>query len=1215
MINYLYNIEDKKTMSKYKKIVAKANELEYDYKSMSDEDLKGLTDYFRQYIRTHNGVNDLLPQILAGIREAGKRTLGIRLHDVQLIGALSLNDGRITEMMTGEGKALPDDLLIPTPTGFRYVGDIKVGDLLFDHMGRPTKVTGVFPQKKKKQVYEVVLKDKRVIPCCIDHLFTVYDFKNRKKVMSVGDMLPDFKMSKGYRYKLPMCGEVEYDKQEFILDPYIMGYLIGKSRKGPFLETNITDDAVLKYFEEKLNAKADVRGNYCRFIKDGKSLKYSDIGFDMGDLSINSKYIPSKYLMGSVEQRWQLLKGLMDSDGHISRVDTDYVRYHLRYHSSSIAVVKGLIELIHSLGLSANYSRLCKHRKDINYVVRITVSNEVKEKFFEFSSKKKLAKQAVEVESNVCHDFMSIVDIRETNRKTNMTCFTVDNEEHLFLANDYIVTHNTVTAIPALYINALGGLGAHLVTVNDYLAKRDSKEVSKLFNFMGLSVGCITNGMNQSERKKAYACDVTYGTNNEFGFDYLRDNMAIDKSRQVQRGHNFVIVDEVDSILIDEARTPLIISGAGDKSNKLYLDVDVFVRGLKYHIDATKSDVEIDEKDKACSLTEQGVMKAQKYFNIDNLSDLNHTELHHHINQSLRAYFIMNKNIDYVVKNNEVIIVDEFTGRLMNGRRYSDGLHQAIEAKEGVTVQDESKTLSTITFQNYFRLYNKLSGMTGTAKTEEEEFRSIYYTDVFQVPTNKPVIRQDLRDLIFIDEESKFNAIVQAVESCYKKGQPVLVGTTSVDKSEKLSEMLTKVGIKHNVLNAKNHEKEAEIVAQAGRIRAVTIATNMAGRGTDIILGGNARFLTLRELKKQGFSDELISKLDMGLDTKDIDEELKVCREYYEKEYAKYKHMVDEEREEVVRLGGLFVIGSERHESRRIDNQLKGRSGRQGDPGKSRFYLSFEDDLLRLFGGERQAKLARTMAPGHAFGGRIYDKTVLGAQQKIEGKNFGIRKSVLDYDDVMNTHRQIIYKERQLALDGEDLSKKIKTVIQEVISDFYEKHKDLCFKDFSHKLNREFGIKIEDTSGFLPNAVVSKDLLLHKLFEQLEEKRERLGDRMNELERAVVLSSIDTYWTDHIDLMDQLKKGIGLRAFGQIDPVGAYRVEAYDMYEEMNKHIREMIVKLMFHVDDRTEMVKSEPEVKLNHVDTTEEIVKPSVGRNEMCPCGSGKKYKKCCGR
>ena len=846
-----------------------------------------------------------------------------------------------------------------------------------------------------------------------------------------------------------------------------------------------------------------------------------------------------------------------------------------------------------------------------------------------------------------------------------------------------------VATLPA-YLNALTGEGVHIVTVNDYLARRDSEWMGKLYRYLGLEVGLIVHDLDNDLRKQAYAADITYGTNNELGFDYLRDNMVVYKEQKVQRGHAYAIVDEVDSILIDEARTPLIISGKGDKSTDLYERADKFAKTLKIQRFAeldSKEDMEsyyqengidyvVDEKQKTATLTQSGVKKAEEYFNIENLTDPENLTIQHHINQAIKANGVMKNDVDYVVKDGEVLIVDEFTGRIMYGRRFNEGLHQAIEAKEGVKVQSESKTLATITFQNYFRLYKKLAGMTGTAQTESEEFEEIYKLDVVEIPTNKPVIRKDLPDSVYKTENGKFNAVINQIAEAHEKGQPVLVGTISIEKSELLSKMLKRRGIKHNVLNAKQHDKEAEIVAQAGKLGAVTIATNMAGRGTDITLGGNAEYMAKASMRKKGFSEELIEEATGYAETDD--EEIINARKTFRELNDKYKEEIKDEAEQVRQAGGLMIIGTERHESRRIDNQLRGRSGRQGDPGVSRFFLSTEDDLMRLFGGDRMKMMMERMNVDEdtPIENKMLSNIIESSQEKVELRNFGIRKDVLQYDDVLNRQREIIYGQRDQVLNGEDLHdtviKMISDTVETSIKHYlpegpkenwnFQSLKDY-YKDWIIRDESKYDFEIEDLEGMEPEEI--GQMIVDDALEIYKENEKLLpAETMREMERVYLLKSVDTHWMDHIDDMEQLKSGIRLRSYGQHDPVVEYRLEGFDMFDEMIESIREDTVKLMlimpkrvYEIQKRQEAIEAARkaaekqaaaahQVVLNGNEQNqqpdavqvalkrEQVAQPTqvssdgtdlanktvrkgkkIGRNDPCPCGSGKKYKKCCGR
>ena len=814
----------------------------------------------------------------------------------------------------------------------------------------------------------------------------------------------------------------------------------------------------------------------------------------------------------------------------------------------------------------------------------------------------------------------------------------------------------TLVATLPVYLNALEGKGVHVITVNDYLAKRDSEWMGKVYRFLGLTVGLVISGMNPAEKKAAYACDVTYGTNNEFGFDYLRDNMVIYKEQLVQRELHYAIVDEIDSILIDEARTPLIISGRANKSSDLYKKADNFVRKLQAKViveedvkdfnqaeDNEKYDYIVDLKAKSATLTQKGIKKAEEEFHLDNFNDLENSELVHNVNQALRAHGVMKKDTDYIVKDGEVLIVDEFTGRIMYGRRYNNGLHQAIEAKEHVKIADESKTLATITFQNYFRMYDKLSGMTGTAMTEEDEFQEIYNLDVVEIPTNKPMIRIDHPDIIYKNENAKFRAVIEDVKKSHEKGQPVLIGTVSIEKSERLSKLLTKERIKHEVLNAKFHEKEAEIIAQAGKFGAVTIATNMAGRGTDIMLGGNSEFLAKQEMRAKKIAPELIEQATTYNETDD--EDILKARKTFKELEEKYEKEIEQEKKKVIEAGGLKIIGTERHESRRIDNQLRGRSGRQGDPGESKFYIALSDDLMKIFGGDAVTKVYERLGADEnmPIQAKILSKTVETAQRKVEGRNFSIRKNVLKYDDVMNAQREIIYKQRRQVLDGVNLKENILHMFASIVDDVVSMH---CNVPDGEEINREALLQdIQVTFGIADvESAKKEDISAHEIIEEVyqkllnnyEQKEKDFGEKdLRELERVVLLKVVDQKWMDHIDNMDELKNGIGLRAYGQKDPVVQYRIEGTDMFEEMNEDIKLDVVKILSNIQkagsmQRTEAAKVTSEglqnAAINLVDgnispkeggVNRTVVNegPKVGRNDLCPCGSGKKYKNCHGR
>ena len=802
----------------------------------------------------------------------------------------------------------------------------------------------------------------------------------------------------------------------------------------------------------------------------------------------------------------------------------------------------------------------------------------------------------------------------------------------------------TLTASLALYLNALEGKGAHLVTVNDYLAKSQGEEMGKLYNFLGLSVGIIINGLEPDEKRAAYGADITYGTNNEYGFDYLRDNMAIYKQNMVQRDLNFAIVDEIDSILIDEARTPLIISGPSDKANDLYKHADAFVKKLKFKVitkdDAKKEETDedreydaiVDLKARRTTLTSTGIKKAEQHFGVENLSDIENTTLSHHIYKALDANGIMKRDVDYIVKDGEVLIVDEHTGRIMYGRRYSDGLHQAIEAKENVKIENENKTLATITFQNYFRLYTKLAGMTGTALTEETEFREIYALDVVEIPTNKPMVRIDHNDVVYKTERAKLRHVIADIKASHEKGQPVLVGTTTVEKSEYISDLLKREGIKHEVLNAKYHEKEAEIVAQAGKFGAVTIATNMAGRGTDIMLGGNTEALAKHELKKRGYPEDMILEA-VSLNDTEVPEILELRKEYKEI-YAQLDVKVQEDRKKVVDAGGLKIIGTERHESRRIDNQLRGRSGRQGDVGESRFYISLEDKLMKLFGGDRIQMIANAikMDEDMPLEMGMLTSTIETAQKNVESIHYSARKNTLQYDDIMNDQRKIIYKDRRKVLDGKDMKEDIMKMIEGTIQGVIDSYFGIDVtteneKEFIMYVRNLLGIEYELDSSKTPEDI--KDELVEEALKIYEAKEQEIGaEQLREIERIIILRTVDTKWIDHLDAMDQLKEGVRLRGYAQKDPVVEFRMESYDVFNEMTAGIAETVVRSIMHIQKRNENMERVNVIKkmitnLNAAaNASAEKAKPKVksakekiGRNDPCPCGSGKKYKQCCGK
>ena len=1211
----LFGTYSDKQIKKMKPTVDKILSLEGKYREMSDAELKACTPAFKERLNKGETLDDILPEAFAVCREASTRVLGMTHYPVQLMGGITLHNGDIAEMQTGEGKANPVDTPLPTPDGWKVVGDIKVGDMLFDRLGNPTKVLAVYPQGKI-DTYEIELTDGRTVKCAAEHLWNVYTGYNRKntKTMMTIDMYEKGALAKrGYNFALPTASAVQYDEVEFKISPYAMGCMLGdgcKNQNGNFVMSS-SDEEMVDRVAKEIGATR-YQKNKCTYdwyfypseeknrlcVRDVDE-KYEEL---LTDTYCYEKYIPMEYKIASIEQRMELIRGLMDTDGNIDGSNENgIIRYNLSFSTSSERLKNDFMEIIYSLGYSCS-SHLhrkagVRNAKHDQYVVRINVPNEVKPEFFNLKRKKDIAIKASAIKKKRDYDRVSIKDIRKLEEQTEQVCFVVDNEEHLFLIGQYVVTHNTLVGTLPAYLNGLTGKGVHVVTVNDYLAKRDSEWNGKLFRWLGLSVGLIYSGQDNDEKKKAYECDITYGTNNEFGFDYLRDNMARSKTQQVQRGHAYAIIDEVDSILIDEARTPLIISGKGRDASQLYSTVDAFVRTLKctkvVEVE-TKASIEsqsdgdyiLDEKHRTTSLTQKGIEKAEKYFRIDNLMDLENVELLHHIQQSIKAHGAMKRDIDYLVQDGKVLIVDEFTGRVMHGRRFNGGLHQAIEAKEKVQIASESKTMATVTFQNLFRMYDKMSGMTGTAMTEEEEFREIYGLRIVTIPTNKPNQRIDNNDQVYMSTDAKLNAIVDKIMECHEKNQPVLVGTTSVEKSEILAKRLKARTRNFNVLNAKNHEKEADIVAEAGRAGAITIATNMAGRGTDIMLGGNPDHMAKTWLKKNQFCEELLSpgnpkdadkhmveELLAQADAHgDVDDENIIkTREKFVEMRDKFKAETAQEAEDVRNNGGLFVIGTERHESRRIDNQLRGRSARQGDPGETLFFLSLEDDLLRLFGGEMVQNVVRNsgMTGNEVLHLSILTKQIEKAQKKLEGFHFEQRKNVLKYDDVMNMQRNEMYAARQKVLDGESVETEVMDFYGDVIEDMIEKYTDNNIADWNrHGLNATFCPWLcteEELATDDKNAIITT--VKEKGKALIEEKRSIIGnDNMQDLFRFCLLRAVDMHWTEHINNMDQLKQGIHLRGYGQKDPVVAYRNEGYELYDDMNEKIQETCIDALLRI-------------------------------------------------
>lgn len=1055
MLN-LFGDFSKKEIKRNKKTMNEVLSLEETMSKLSDKELQNKTNEFKDRLSKGETLDDLLVEAFAVVREASSRTLGMTPYPVQILGGITLHNGQIAEIATGDGKALTNSSKIPTPDGWRTVGDIKVGDYLFGKDGKPTKVLATYPQKEKKQVYEVELVDGRIQECCSEHLWEVYVNGTKEK-------------------------------------------------------TKIVNTELL-YNEHKEN-------NF--FLPSNEPIEV--------------------YRGQTISGREYILNSIFDDFGY--------------YKPKDKKDENRVTEVIRSLGYMAEF-------EDDNI----------------FYSKEQAGP-------------ILINEVRKTDRYEDMTCFTVDSEDHLFLIGDFIVTHNTLVATMPAYLNALEGKGVHVVTVNDYLAKRDMEQMSKIYNFLGLTTGLITQDMSVEERQENYKRDITYGTNNQIGFDYLKDNMVVHKEDRSQRPLHYAIVDEIDSILIDEARTPLIIAGKSEDTVDDYQKADEFAKSLSIRImdpkekddkdpfdrkfKEEKVDVLVDEKDKTATLTGQGTRKAEKYFDVKNLADLENMNLYHNINNAVKANYSMKRDIDYVVKNGKVEIVDEFTGRILIGRRFSEGLHQALEAKENVDIQPESKTFATITFQNLFRMYDKLSGMTGTAKTEEEEFSEIYKLDVVSIPTNKPIKRVDSNDFIFIDEESKYKAITNTVEKIHQTGQPILIGTSSIKNSEIVSEHLKKRGIKHVVLNAKNDEKEAEIVAQAGKLNSVTIATNMAGRGTDIMLGGNLDFMAKEDMKAKGISEELIEEADTFYETDN--QEILEVRKLFKQLKNKHREQVKKEAEKVKELGGLYILGTERHDSRRVDNQLRGRSGRQGDPGYSKFFISLEDDLIRLNSTDmiRGFIEKSDLDENTPITSPLITRAVEKAQKRVEANNFQTRKNTLKFDDVMNQQRTIVYKERNKVLDGGNVHDSIMDMIEDTIEDVVKRYTTNDTKTELWHLNSMFehldslnvildDLHFENIENLDKEDGKTQERIIQYIFDRIKDRYNILN--LEDKERIVLLGVVDKEWVNHLDVIEQMKKEVNVRAMGNDDPVQVFTKEAFNIYQDMIKDIRQETTRLILDV-------------------------------------------------
>lgn len=1110
---------------------------------LSDSELKAKTDEFKMRLANGETLEQILPDAYAAVGEAAYRTIGLRPYKVQIMGAIVLNEGKIAEHKTGEGKAIPLDTPMPTPDGWKTAGDIKIGDVLFDRHGKPTKVTGVYPQGKK-QIYEVHLSDGRVVETADEHLWSVYcgGRKNIQVVNTVDMYNRGLREGRAYRFRIPMNGAAEYPEAKLPLDPYVLGVFLGNGcrKETHALEISSGNDFVPNEVAKILDVdvfKANKNNHSWIFRKHGDN-KNRLHGYDIcpeldGLLSqtrCGDKYIPDIYKTASIEQRWALLQGLFDTDGYIEDKD----RFHLTYSTTSEKLRDDICEVIYSLGMSCSWwlSRKAGVRtaKADQYTINVNVDNDMKKHFFRYPFKLDRAMLADAAGNKRKHyDRIAIKDIVKKEEETEMVCFTVDNDEHLFLCGNYIVTHNTLIAAMPAYLNALEGKGVHVVTVNDYLAERDAEDIGRIHRFMGLSVGCILKTTSPEEKKKEYAKDITYITNTELGFDYLRDNMAQRLEDKMQRGFNYCIIDEVDSVLIDEARTPLIISGVSGKSTKLYTACNELAKKLEKgetqeltKVDllagerATETgDYTVDEEHRIVTLTLQGIKKCEEYFGIDNLSDRKYTELYHNILAALRAHNLMKRDKDYVVKNGEVLIVDSSTGRIQPGRRYSDGLHQALEAKEGVEVQEETSTYATVTYQNFFNKYKKKCGMTGTASTERKEFKDIYHMSVVKIPTNRPVQREDLPDRMFLTREAKFKAVVDEIKKAHATGQPILVGTSTIQDSEILDKMLKDEGLPHTVLNAKLIEKEAEIIAKAGTKGSITIATNMAGRGTDIKLDDEARA-----------------------------------------------------------AGGLKVIGTQRHESRRIDNQLKGRSGRQGDPGESVFFLSLDDEVLRLYGSEKMKNVlsATGMKNDDSLENNTVNKFVKKAQTVIEDNNFGVRKNVLKFDKVNNEQRELIYAERDAILEKADTRSTMISMIQDSVNMIIDKYCDnkkvseAEYEDIKKEIEvLVFGIKSPDYTPGMTKKDLSELYIEAAKNKYCDREREWPDINMfREFERQIILRCIDVKWMQHINDLEILRQNISLVGYGQKDPAVVYKLKAFDMFSKMSDEIKNDAVYTLF---------------------------------------------------
>lgn len=1219
-LSKIFRAEDNKRVKELENLAEQVDNLEEDFEELSDEELQAKTVEFQERLKNGETLDDLRVEAFACVREASRRVLNMFPFKVQLMGGMALQNGYIAEMKTGEGKAITVDSKIPTPEGWKTAGNVRVGDFLLDRKGLPTKVLNVYPQGVK-QVYELTLEDGRKVRCHEDHLWPVFEDFNDEiwEAVSTSTMFSlgavnDNKVG-GYNFYLPMNEAVQYSEKKYKIDPYVMGIFLCASRKdAEDFSLYSLSKKIMKKVSENLKIsdvkvfQEAVHSPIWRFADSTltRKIKISDIDEKYEELLLNTetneKYIPEEYRLGSVSQRWHLVQAVFDYAGVVKNSKNDDKKI-LSFSTFSKQMMKDLLEVIYSLGFSAEgVEKQFEGTVQNIYKVEVNVPNGLVYKFFNVKQTEKMLK--FKEETVVKNSKIAVIKIEKLDENVEQVCFTVDNSEHLFLVGDYVVTHNTLVATMPAYLRALSGEGVHIVTVNDYLAKYQSEMMGRLYNFLGISVGCILSDQTLQEKKRAYQADITYGTNNEFGFDYLRDNMAQKAEDMVQRGHNYVIIDEVDSILIDEARTPLIISGQADNSfNKSY---GTFARIVKNLI--KDEDYTVDEEKRTVSITEKGIDEVEKSLKINSLYESKNTVLIGLLNNAIKAKELFHLDKDYIVQNGEVLIVDEHTGRVLPGRRYNDGIHQAIEAKENVVVQEENQTFATITLQNYFRLYPEGSraGMTGTAETEAAEFGNIYKMNVVVIPTNNEMIRKDNADLVFPGVKGKLNAIIEDIKIRHEKGQPILVGTASVASSEKISKMLTKEKIKHNVLNAKNNAEEAKIVAMAGRKGAVTVATNMAGRGTDIMLGGNAEFIANEILQKKGLNP--------------VDNPEQYNTEW-KKALKEAKNSVKKEHEEVVNLGGLYVLGTERHESRRIDNQLRGRSGRQGDPGESRFYISMEDDLMRLFNSKVATKVLQSgiYPENMPLESKFLTKSIATAQAKIETRNQEMRKNVLKFDDVMNDQRKIIYEERANVMQNDDLSENVNFFLEDFIDYVVDKNVDVVketvnvdelWKDLKEYYPVSITVNdlIEEYGNInsLTSDVVKKELLedIITVYGELKNSLnnnilavEQLGDEpIKDLERRVLLDAVDTGWREHLREVDHLREGIGLRGMGQKDPLVEYKTETAEMFNDLLFKIRRKSVQSLF------SYLRQFNEIKLKEEERDKEI---AAAKNVLNVMGS----------